>query len=273
MLTLKPLGVVCFFIALLHVFYSQNVKAQHSGMDLTQAQLLHIADKIYQNETGAKPENLIAWNNGESFVSAGIGHFIWFADGHQSRFTETFPDFIEYLIEQKVEVPYWMLFNRHCPWSSKKSFAEAKAKETQQWRDLQALLLSTFEFQISFIHLRMQAALPKILATIDSEQQKALVAKEFTDLSQTELGLYTLIDYINFKGEGVSQSERYQNQGWGLLQVLLGIDTADETNIHMAFSESCKRVLSNRVENSPQRDIEKNWLLGWHKRCATYSKF
>ena len=28
------------------------------------------------------------------------------------------------------------------------------------------------------------------------------------------------MDYVNFKGEGVSSSERYRGQGWGLLQVL-----------------------------------------------------
>ena len=32
-----------------------------------------------------------------------------------------------------------------------------------------------------------------------------------------------LIDYVNFKGEGVLETERYRGRGWGLLQVLEGM--------------------------------------------------
>ncbi len=36
-------------------------------------------------------------------------------------------------------------------------------------------------------------------------------------------GVYALVDYVNFKGEGTLATERYQDHGWGLLQVLEGM--------------------------------------------------
>ena len=29
-----------------------------------------------------------------------------------------------------------------------------------------------------------------------------------------------MIDYVNFKGDGLKPTERYKGEGWGLLQVL-----------------------------------------------------
>ena len=81
-------------------------------------------------------------------------------------------------------------------------------------------------------------------------------------------GLYPLMDYVNFKGEGTSPTERYQGEGWGLSQVLAGMsDTGSPT---AAFSKSADRVLTRRIELSPPARGEKRWLPGWRNRLATY---
>ncbi len=57
-------------------------------IDSSQAEL--IGHKIWLNETSGKLENLIVWNDGEDFVSSGIGHFIWFPEERSSPFQESF---------------------------------------------------------------------------------------------------------------------------------------------------------------------------------------
>ena len=79
--------------------------------------------------------------------------------------------------------------------------------------------------------------------------------------------MYALIDYVNFKGEGISEKERYKNQGWGLLQVLEHMNPENQ-NIMQEFARSADYVLTRRVENAP-RD-ETHWLTGWRKRINTY---
>jgi hypothetical protein len=89
----------------------------------------------------------------------------------------------------------------------------------------------------------------------------------------TPNGTYALIDYVNFKGDGTLATERYQGQGWGLLQVLAGMREVPAGQAAAAeFAASAKRMLSRRVANAPAERGESRWLPGWHNRCATYAK-
>jgi hypothetical protein len=82
------------------------------------------------------------------------------------------------------------------------------------------------------------------------------------------MGLYALIDYVHFKGTGLAQAERYNNTGWGLLQVL---ETMDETRPPLqAFVASARINLENRVHNAPAERNESRWLQGWMNRLDTY---
>ena len=47
--------------------------------------------------------------------------------------------------------------------------------------------------------------------------------QRFDRVASSAMGCYALVDYVNFKGEGVLATERYAGQGWGLLQVLEGM--------------------------------------------------
>jgi hypothetical protein len=79
-----------------------------------------------------------------------------------------------------------------------------------------------------------------------------------------------LIDYVNFKGEGVLSTERYQGRGWGLLQVLEGMSDSGEASPLSEFAASAKRVLRQRVKNAPPGRNEERWLPGWLKRIDSY---
>jgi len=236
--------------------------------ELQAGQLQSVGAKIYQNETGSNPEYLIAWNNGEAFASLGLGHFIWFPKNMESPFTETFPSLLKYLQAQNVAIPAWLQQMQYCPWQTKQDFTDAK--KSKQMQELRSLLVSTFEHQVAFIHQRMRRSLPLMLAEIDNAATQSLVTARFQALAATELGMYSLIDYVNFKGEGISDTEKYNNQGWGLLQVLLSMQL-DTQNQHLAFTQACDAMLTRRVKNSPQKQVEQNWLAGWRKRCGTYS--
>ncbi|MEQ1751097.1 MAG: hypothetical protein ABL974_16840, partial [Prosthecobacter sp.] len=110
---------------------------------------------------------------------------------------------------------------------------------------------------------RLKAALPKMLA---ETQQKKRVQANFDGLSATPEGAFCLIDYVNFKGEGTVQTERYNGLGWGLLQVLEGMAAPTPA----AFAASAKATLSRRVQNAPAARKEQRWLAGWHNRCDGY---
>jgi hypothetical protein len=264
-------GVVVAFLCL-PLTHSFAIDANHTiinihSTSITGAQLDEIAQKIYQNETGSNPDYLIAWNEGENFASLGLGHFIWFPKGLDSPFTETFPELIEYLDEQGVNLPTWLQNHRDFPFATKQAFVDAR--DSEKLKSLKQLLQSTFSHQISFIYQRMQRALPLMLAETKDLEQKRLVRQRFNSLASSPNGLYALIDYVNFKGEGVSTRERYNGEGWGLLQVLLSLDSK-EMNLTHAFSKACKYVLNRRVQNSPQREVEEKWIAGWERRCDSY---
>ena len=93
------------------------------------------------------------------------------------------------------------------------------------------------------------------------------VRENFYHVAMQNNGVYALVDYVNFKGEGISPKERYKNLGWGLAQVLENMDTNNK-NVMQAFVNSAERMLSRRVANAP-RD-ESRWLPGWRKRLNTY---
>jgi hypothetical protein len=132
---------------------------------------------------------------------------------------------------------------------------------------LRDLLASTVGQQARYAALRLEAALPKMLEAAPAAERDK-IRTEFYRVANSPGGLYALMDYVNFKGEGTSPTERYQGEGWGLLQVLAGM--SDSGSPTAAFSKSADRVLTRRVELSPSARGEKRWLPGWRNRLATY---
>src|SRR5437899_12186134 len=80
-------------------------------------------------------------------------------------------------------------------------------------------LADTIDLQAEFLIARLDGALPKMLAEA-APADRANVQQQFERLARTPQGSFAIVDYVNFKGEGVLHTERYQGQGGGLLQVL-----------------------------------------------------
>ena len=137
---------------------------------------------------------------------------------------------------------------------------------------LRKWLSSTVTLQTDFIIIRSRAALPKMLAAAPASEREK-IQENYRKVAASPQGTYALIDYVNFKGEGTSSSEKYNGQGWGLLQVLGGMGNVPAGPAAATeFAASAKRVLSRRVANSPSARNEAKWLPGWHNRCDTYSR-
>lgn len=228
---------------------------------LNSSQVAKIGKRIWQNECGGTVAGLTSWNVGEEFASLGIGHFIWYPKGYEGPFEESFPPLVKFLQQRGVEVPAWLLKTPDCPWSSRDAFL-TDAQSARQ-KDLRALLAASVREQTEFIMARLARAVPKL-----TKAGGAQVKNNHDLLAQTPEGMFAMIDYVNFKGEGLSPKERYNGEGWGLAQVLGGMRTGTPHE----FAESAKRVLTNRVQNAPAERKESRWLAGWSNRCDGYKQ-
>jgi len=237
-----------------------------SGLKISDAEAGRIGQKIWRNESAGKRDGLTAWNHGEDFASLGIGHFIWYPAGPGGPFKESFPALKDYLRAQGVRLPAWLAAAEVCPWPDRAAFmADFRSPRMEE---LRSLLASTVGHQARFAALRLEGALPQMLdAAPPADREK--IRRNFYRVANSPGGLYVLMDYVNFKGEGTSPAERYQGEGWGLAQVLAGM--SDRGAPTKAFAESADRVLTRRVELSPPGRGEKRWLVGWRNRLSTYA--
>jgi hypothetical protein len=236
-------------------------------LEITESDLNEVAQKIYKNECNADINNLVVWNQDEHFLSAGIGHFIWYHKSEKNlKYVESFPDLIEFMHQNGVTLPYFLKESRSNPWRTK----EAYLKDTKIKKDLQQFMISTIDFQTKYLIERLNRAVPKMM---DLASDKRAFKDQFLRVFNSRGGLYALVDYVNFKGEGIAQSERYNNQGWGLLQVLECMRGEERGKKALSeFSECAKKVLRERLHNAPDKTIEKRWIKGWIKRAESYTK-
>jgi len=237
---------------------------------LSQEDLQQIGNLIYINECGGKTENLIAWNEGEEFPSVGIGHFIWYPRGKEGPFQETFPKLLEFYKFNGIEPPDWIdnLPNRHSPWKNRQDFINDL--DSERMIELRQFLIDTIPLQTGFLVNRFQNSLANLLESSPRELHHN-IKTQFFRVANSPMGMYALIDYVNFKGEGTNPSEGYKGEGWGLLQVLEEMN-GTETGISALreFVKSAEQVMARRVENSPPERNEKRWLPGWKNRLNTY---
>jgi hypothetical protein len=229
-----------------------------------------IADKVYRNETSGNPALLVVWNDREEFASLGIGHFIWYPAGHRGPYTETFPGLIDYTKTQGVPIPQW-LTNRNvrtAPWANKAAFE--RASNDPEMQQLRTFLQQTMNIQANYMSERLTRALPAMLEQV-APQDRDRVLKNYQAVEKTQRGLYPLLDYVNFKGEGTSPTERYNGQGWGLLQVLLAMRPVEAGPQALdEFAKAAEEVLVRRIANSSPERGEAKWLPGWRTRLNTY---
>jgi hypothetical protein len=245
-----------------------------AAINLSPADTRRIGKRIWQNECNGTLAGLTSWNAGENFASLGIGHFIWYPKGQRGPFEESFPKFLSFAAEHRTTLPAWLHSAAagsgapDCPWNSRSEFNQAT--QSVQMKELRQFLAQTVDLQAEFLVDRLRQALPKMLADAAAPRREQ-VRQQFDRLAGSASGCYALVDYVNFKGEGVLATERYAGQGWGLLQVLEGMspENSDREAVKN-FAESAKKVLTNRVRNSPAGRNESRWLPGWLNRINTY---
>ena len=221
--------------------------------------------RVWQNECSGTVDGLTSWNYGEEFPSLGIGHFIWYPEGTSGPFQESFPKLIAFLRERRQDVPKWI--PAACPWPDRQSFLADY--HGPRLKELRRYLAACVGEQTQFMVMRLQQALPKMM---EISRRPEEVKQRFYTLLKTPGGTYALLDYVNFKGEGIKSTERYAGQGWGLLQVLEECNAQTfQRNPLAAFSQAAELVMRRRVRNSPPERGEARWLNGWMTRIHGYA--
>ena len=232
-------------------------------------QMNWLGDRVFANECNRNFSCLTSWNEGEDFPSLGIGHFIWYSSQQNERFEETFPILLAFYKKHGYELPAWLeaLENLDSPWQNREQFlADFESHRMQQLREF---LDSTTELQVLFIVERLHNSSADLFRELEPSQQSSVEASFYEIAnSQTPYGMYALIDYVHFKGTGTATSERYQGEGWGLLQVLLELQ-GSTANLD-DFVAAATRVLKRRVANAPSERKEQRWIAGWTNRLQTY---
>ena len=240
-----------------------------SALKLTAAQKASIGKKIWQNESAGKVSGLTHWNTGEEFPSMGIGHFIWYPKGFDGRWTESWPEFVKYATSRGLTVPA-VGRQADCPWPNRTSFM--KDFNGAQLTGLRNWLAANVPVQTEFIAYKSRAALPKILAAAPANQ-RARIKANYDKVATTPNGIYGLVDYVNFKGDGTNPRETYNGQGWGLKWVLMEMrDVSSGQAAAREFGAAAKRRLNLRIKNSPKNRGEARWRAGWDNRCDTYGR-
>lgn len=270
---------------------AQTRSASQIGLSAAQARWL--GERVFANECASKLACLSSWNAGEDFPSLGIGHFIWYQRGQDEAFEETFPSLLSFLANKGIELPSWISATIHrpssndrneggfsadssdsllfadSPWESREAFlADFDGPRLQSLREL---LARTQAEQAEFIIQRFSKSSDAVVAAAPLKERAALETR-LAALTQASppAGLYALIDYVHFKGTGLKATERYAGEGWGLLQVLRGMD--DRLPALEGFVESAQARLTIRVANAPPGRREQRWLQGWLNRLETYSQ-
>lgn len=241
---------------------------EKAKISISKEELDIVAEKVFRNEAAGKKSNLVHWNVGENFPSLGIGHFIWYKQGDRGKFEESLPQLVKYFKSKNVKLPEILEKNEYAPWTDREELLKLKEEKDPQIEELTEFLYATKDIQIEFIYKRLENSLGKIL---EAAKDKENVRKQFYRVANSPNGLYPLIDYINFKGEGTNPSEGYKGEGWGLLQVLENMKGSGSGKAALVeFSNSAKYVLQRRVDNSDPARNEQRWLPGWFNRCDTY---
>jgi hypothetical protein len=227
-----------------------------------------IAMNIWRNECRQSINGLVSWNSGEDFASCGIGHFIWYPAQRKTSFEETFPRLLRFLQTSGARLPQWLMKFPPCPWTTKEEFYEAKS--TEKFAELSDLLVSTIDLQARFLITRLEEEMVRADRVLDAKT-RTHIHQQYDRLWKDENGKYVLVDYVNFKGIGLSEKERYQGRGWGLIQVLSCMGQSGSTLCPATeFALCAKKILARRVALSPPEREEGRWLQGWFSRIDTY---
>ena len=259
-----PIYWTVFFVGTLLVFAFVAyfyVEPREIVIDASQAK--SIGAKIAENENTNSRLNLIRWREEGEFSVVGIVPFVWYPQ-NQNNMEMSFNDFLLYTAESH-SLPDWLASVRFPPWVSRADFL---LSEHDVFKNrLRNFLQNSMSEQVKFLIMKLEEKLPSIIKAVDNPFAKMHVYENFYHIAAQENGVYALLDYFVFMGDGVADNKRYNNQGWGLLQVLEYMN-GKEDNLVLAFVKSADQLLERRVDNAPVD--ERQFLPQWRRRIQSY---
>lgn len=268
---MKPYAAWFLFLCIFSVSVAGRVAAE-DALPLGPKQLDCLQEMIFFNECSCRPERMLTWRADEDFPSFGLGHFIWYPKGKKGPYRALFPEFLSYLEKREIAIPAWIvtLPTREAPWQDRKEFLDDLSSE--RMTSLKNFLDRTRGYQTEFMVQRIEGVLPRMLATVP-EQERPAIELKFKEISEAPSGMFALIDYVNFKGEGILETERAQGQGWGLLQVLEAMQVPEKKEAALKeFVRAAVKVLEARARNAPSENHYSERLGGWKARVRNYEK-
>ena len=229
-----------------------------------------VAKKIYSNQLSNDPTQLVKWNEVGNFAVLGINQLIWYPANKSGSFSETFPAYVEFAKANNVPVPAWIAQrpSRGGPWADAAAFQ--RASNDPQMRELRGFMAKTLNVQANFMINRLQQRMPTMVNSLPASDRQRVMTN-FQRLAQSPGGIYPLLDYLQFKGDGMNPAQRYNGQGWGLLQVLQSMQETSAGPAALAeFRRAADDTLVQRIANAPSDKREARLLNDWLKRINTY---
>ncbi|SKA82349.1 hypothetical protein SAMN02745130_02281 [Thiothrix eikelboomii] len=247
-----------------------NLPIITTGTVTSSQEMNAIGERIFRNETEGDARQLLRWHSQGNFADLGIGHLVWYPANQRGPYTETFPSFLNYVQSKNVPLPTWLANrpNQASPWANKAAFE--RAKDDPQLRELANFLQKTLGLQAAFMTDQLRRNLPTMVQTLPAPYRQAAL-NNFQVMEKTPGGVYPMLDYMVFQGSGTSSNERYNGLGWGLLQVLLNMETVQPgPNALAEFMRSANDSVMHRVAAAPAERREARMLSTWQTRIRTY---
>ncbi|MBX9743102.1 MAG: hypothetical protein K2W99_06160 [Chthoniobacterales bacterium] len=212
----------------------------------------------------------------KGYVSMGGG--IWYGEKTQLNYTEDWPTIAKALKDNGVKLPEWAL--GACPWANQEELTAALSSGFPYYDEIQSLqdTLSTDPkaLDILFRFGKWKRFLTAVDPNSDAPDHyiftdatpgdAQLLADRFNAVAAMRddaghpLGLYALMDYDNWKGEGTSVTEIRNTQHWGLQSVLRNMSEEEmkSEGVLQAFIHSARRTLVEGLIPNTEIEIDRN---------------
>lgn len=287
--------------------FPRQLRSAIEKLQLTAHDYTKIAAYVSGQEFGQNPEGILDWNEGEAFPSLGIGHFIWFPQGVNPPYTESFPKMAKFIfkswpqdsqlrVQDRLSFAY--VYNqiydswgniKKAPWGNRSDFLLWKKNRPEEFQHYVLVLNHSLmkALQASYLDYDFRRALVRIVEGVDDPED--LVSMEATSewtlvrarqhiqrnillLLKKKQGVVALMDYVNFKGDGLNEGSRYQRIGWGLQQVLFKMRPASGNAFknYKLFSNAATAIMIRRAQLSGREIEQKRWIHGWVNRTLSY---
>lgn len=261
---------------------------------VTQAQFDSIETR-YLAQYNTPDSNVLAWQqnsdgthmNATGYVSIGLGSYIWYGANNRENYVEDWHGVAQALQSHGVALPVWAL--GVCPWSTQADFDAANTPGSPYYQDIQALN-TTLQTDRTALHVQFlfgpwarllrgvtpnsdtpgdymfgydPTKAPDALISLPPGEAE-LIGANFSAVSTVQdlghpLGMYALMDYDNYKGEGTAITEIHNTQHWGESAALEKMGPLDiKMDPLTTFINSALEVLHNRIVNTEMENKRNN---------------